>query len=127
MDGRDVLNEINTAKGLSHSWETRKGHLFQIESLGGTAIFSIDNVPFEEFMFPRPVRSASDWEVLEVSSDEEDEDIAGCDGDVLPARSSVPSVLEVVEDDSDNYQYLLDIEVINPTVQKRENYVTYTV
>lgn len=123
MDGKDIYNEIDTKKGLSHCWESRKGNFFQIEHLDDEVVFSIDERPFEDFMFPRPVRTAAGLEELDASSDEEGnlED----DNESVLSKFSTHPMFE--NEDNGKMKYELDIEVINPTVHKSENYVTYTV
>jgi hypothetical protein len=127
FDGKDVYNKTNADKGLSYSWETRKGHLFQIEFLDNV-VFSIDDIPFEEFMFPRPVRSPSEEMDLDASDDEEGYDDDDDEEDsVLSRYTAHHNHSSLGGEECLEFQYTFDIEVINPTVQKGENYVTYTV
>jgi hypothetical protein len=74
-------------------------------------------------MFPRPVRTAADLEELDASSDEEGnlED----DNESVLSKFSTHPMFE--NEDNEKMKYEFDIEVINPTVHKSENYVTYTV
>ena len=96
-----------------------------------SVVFSIDNTPFEEFLFPRPVRTASEEMALDASSDEEesgDETIHDEVESVMSRYSRrLPAPGQMEEEESAAYQYILDVEVINPIVQKNENFVTYTV
>lgn len=124
MDGKDIYNEINTSKGLSHCWETSKGHLLQIEHLDQDVVFSIDETRFEEFMFPRPIRTKEEVEALDASSDEGGDLDNDEDASIL---SKLVSPFSYDDEEDTKCQYNLDIEVINPTTQKNENYVTYTV
>ena len=136
-DGKDVYNEINTNIGLSFSWESRKGDLFQIESFDHVVVFSIDDTPFEDFLFPRPVRSLDDERALDGSSDEEGD---GDESVFLPYTTDPTADgygydQEYEEEEGQGQglganserQYIFDIKIVNPIIQKNDNYVKYTV
>ena len=121
---KEVYSEISAGVELEYGWQTRKGHIFRVCcDANQNVVFSIDDTPFEEFMFPRPIRSPSEEKELDFSSDDDNE--LDNENFLMTSKYSPHPSTSTTKDNT--IQYLFDIEVVNPTVQKGENFVSYTV